>query len=322
MRADGARHRPAPCGRFFRGSSFGSSFTTKIDFGALNAGSRARQCARISSCDNEAPGGEHDEAGHLLAIDRIGQPRGGSLGDAGKLVQHGVDLERRDVDAAADDQVFVPSHDDQMPVGIEEAEVAGVMAVARQSLDRAVGIEVAERLLQAAADDDLAELAVRHRGPAVVDDPDRLIFQRRPDRSDLAPRAPVRGGVAAFAAAAALAKRDAERPLERLPGLEKERRGAAGEEFQVRQIACAHAGRRRQQHVDHRRHHEADIDVVSARATRDSGCWRICWRYRRWRRRPAALPAPCAGPTARRRSGNRRRAFPARGRDSRRSHRS
>src|SRR3954465_8788998 len=123
-----------------------------------------------------------------------------------------------------------------MSVLVDAAEIAGVVTVGRQAFDRAIGIEIAEGLLKAAADDDLAKLASGHIGAAIVDDADRLILERRPERSELTIGPAMGRGVAALAAAAALTKRDAEGLFEGLPGIRKQRRRAARQKLQLRQI--------------------------------------------------------------------------------------
>src|ERR1044071_7809509 len=139
------------------------------------------------------------EPDDFLAVDRIGHPGGRRFRHAWNSMQDRIDLQRRDIDATTDDQVLLSSDNDQVTLYVDPAKVAGVMPVARQVFDRAVRVEVANRLLQAAADDDFAELALRNVGSGFADDPHRLVLERRPKRSDLALRAAMRGGVAAFA---------------------------------------------------------------------------------------------------------------------------
>src|SRR5262245_16577201 len=78
---------------------------------------------------------EHDVAHDLLAPDAVGHTDGGDLDHVGLLHEEAVDLERRDVDAAADDQLLLAPGEAEEPVGIDEAEVAGTDAAAAVDLE-------------------------------------------------------------------------------------------------------------------------------------------------------------------------------------------
>ena len=80
----------------------------------------------------------HHVAHHLLAVDLVRHADRGGFEHAGMLEHDLVDLQRRDVDAAADDQVLAAAGDADEAVGILDAEVAGLDALAEHGVDRAV----------------------------------------------------------------------------------------------------------------------------------------------------------------------------------------
>ena len=73
--------------------------------------------------DRAGPG--LDEGDDLVAEPRVGDPDHRRLEHVGMLVQHLLDLARIDVVAVADDHVLEPVDDEQIPVVVDVAEVAG-----------------------------------------------------------------------------------------------------------------------------------------------------------------------------------------------------
>ena len=129
--------------------------------GRLNSGNAAVQCARTEDSSSAAPGRGGDEGHHRLAIDRIGRTDHGRLGHVGMGGEHVVDLERRDVDPAADDDVLCPSGDVQKAVGVDEARGRRSSSACRGSPRNGRRRAGSRGPVCAAADLDLAGLALR-----------------------------------------------------------------------------------------------------------------------------------------------------------------
>src|SRR5262249_59765227 len=89
-------------------------------------------------------GPRHDITDNLLAVDRVRYAHRGRVLDGGVLEQHGVDLERGDIDAAADDQILAAAGDADKSVRVHDPEVAGLDALAADRLDRAVIPQIAD----------------------------------------------------------------------------------------------------------------------------------------------------------------------------------
>src|ERR1017187_2720123 len=67
----------------------------------------------------------YDKADDFLAVSVVGNADRGNLNNLRPLQQNAVDLERRDVDAATDDQVLLAPRYAEVSVGVEKADVAG-----------------------------------------------------------------------------------------------------------------------------------------------------------------------------------------------------
>src|SRR5262245_65949549 len=95
---------------------------------------------------------------------------GRDLDELRALHQDGVDLERRDVDAAADDELLLAAGDVQIAVGVEEAEIAGADASPAVDADHTIVRQVAIGIVGTAAELDAADLAGRQHPSGVIHD--------------------------------------------------------------------------------------------------------------------------------------------------------
>src|SRR5207302_1321397 len=103
------------------------------------------------------------------------------------LVERSLDLERRDVLAAADDHVLEAVDDVEEALLVEDADVARIEpAVAECAPCRLRILPVAREDLRA-ADDDLAGLAGRHGLSIGIDDPDLRVDDGLADGAQLPP---------------------------------------------------------------------------------------------------------------------------------------
>src|SRR6266705_1180229 len=171
-------------------------------------------------------GSQHHVAHHFLAIGAVGHADGRRLHDFGAPHQRAVDLERRDVDPAADDQLRLAAGEMEETVRIEKPDIAGLRASARIDPDGAVLGEIAVFVVGKAADLHRTDLARRQPPPARIDDGEIVIGERPADRA-VAPRLPGGGGdPAGLARAVALRDRHAETLLETPPFLDQQRRRA------------------------------------------------------------------------------------------------
>ena len=88
----------------------------------------------------------HDDRRHLLAPARVRRADDRDVGDVGVRAQHRLDLGRRHVLAAGDDEVLHAPGDEEVAVGVAAAEVAGVEpAVADRRRGRG-GVAVVARI--------------------------------------------------------------------------------------------------------------------------------------------------------------------------------
>src|SRR5262249_6888615 len=155
-------------------------------------------------------GSEHDIADHLLAPDRVGHADGRGFGDLRALHQHAVDLDRRNVDAAADDQLLLAPGEIEVAVGVEIADVAGAHAAAAVGAHAAVAAERAEMVVVPRTDLDVPGLAGRHGAPLGADDDEPVIGERTADATEPARVPRIDRDPRGLAAAVALGDRDAE----------------------------------------------------------------------------------------------------------------
>ena len=85
-------------------------------------------CAAITQqvievyCDARS---RHDKADDFLAVSMIWNADRRDFDNFRPLQQNAVDLERRDIDAATDDQVLFAPCNMQVSVGVEKADVSG-----------------------------------------------------------------------------------------------------------------------------------------------------------------------------------------------------
>ena len=116
----------------------------------------------------------------LLAIDRVGNTDGRGFGDVGMGHQDVVDLDRGNVDSAADDDFLGAACDVEKAVGIQIAQVAGLQHAVPDFLDRAVLEQIAVGVLCAAGLDG-ADLSRGQRLAVVVEHDDVLVVERLAD---------------------------------------------------------------------------------------------------------------------------------------------
>src|SRR5258705_2157184 len=100
---------------------------------------------------------QHHVAYHFLAPHCIRNADGRGLGDFVALQQDAVDLHRRNVDAAADDEVLRAAGEMQEAVGVEIADIAGVHPAATVRPRGSVVAEIAILVVVPGADLDLAD---------------------------------------------------------------------------------------------------------------------------------------------------------------------
>jgi len=94
------------------------------------------------------------------------------LGHGGVRQQRLVDLRRSHLLATPIDQLFEPSGDEEVPVGVEIALVAGAEPAVAEGRRRGRRVPVVARDHVGAADDDLAPPACGDRNAACIDDRD------------------------------------------------------------------------------------------------------------------------------------------------------
>jgi hypothetical protein len=116
----------------------------------------------------------HHEGAHLLAQERIRGRADGRFGDVGMQDQKVLDLTGGDVLPAPDDDVLLAVGDDQVPVGVEAADIAGPEpAAGQEGLGVEGGVAVAGELPRPPGDD-LPFSAGRDVGAFVVDQADLI----------------------------------------------------------------------------------------------------------------------------------------------------
>src|SRR5215472_1785885 len=214
---------------------------------------------------------QHHVAHHLLAPYRVRHPDSRGLGDFGALHQDAVDLHRRNVDAAADDEVFLASGEMQEAVGVEIADVAGAHAAATVCSRGAVVAKIAIFIVVPRADLDLAGFTGRQMVPIRIHDGDPLVGERPADCAEAPVAAGIDGDPGRLAAAIALRHRDAEAPLEAPPLRLRQRRRARRAETQRRYFAGAGRVVAAEQHVDGSRIASRDRDAVGANIVEEPG---------------------------------------------------
>src|SRR3977135_2657149 len=122
----------------------------------------------------------HHVAHHLLAVDRVRHADGGDLDQLGAPHQEAVDLDRRDVYAAADDEVLRATGEAEKAVDVETPEIAGAEAAATVDLHATVVGEIAVVVAGfacdlEAADFHLPDLAGRQRSALGIDHREAVI---------------------------------------------------------------------------------------------------------------------------------------------------
>ncbi len=203
----------------------------------------------------------HHVADDLFAVDLVRHADRGGLRHAGMLDQDLVDLQRRDVDAAADDQVLGAAGDADEALRILDAEIAGLDALAVERIDRAVVVEIADRHLRP-ADRDLALDAGRAFLALRIGDHQLLMQRRKPDRAHLLGVVAVAADPAGLRHAVHLQQRDAVHLLELRPLLRGQRRRRAAHQPERRDVLRGVADRLVEQHVQHGRHAGRERDAV------------------------------------------------------------
>src|SRR3974390_2262672 len=104
---------------------------------------------------------KRDEAHDLFSVDAVGNADGRGFHHLRPLRQNRVDLERGDVDAAANDQLLLAAGDMEEAGFVEEAEIARAESAARLDYHRAVLGDGAIRVLAQSADFHFADFARR-----------------------------------------------------------------------------------------------------------------------------------------------------------------
>src|SRR3546814_1547683 len=91
---------------------------------------------RISDWSSDVCSSDLDRSGDLLAQNLVRHADHRRLLHRRMEMERGLDLERRDVVAAADDQFLRPPGHDQIAILVDEAEVAGLGPAALEALRR------------------------------------------------------------------------------------------------------------------------------------------------------------------------------------------
>src|ERR1700730_2971151 len=156
-------------------------------------------------------------AHHLLAPHRVRNSDGRGLCDFGALHQDTVDLQRRDVDAAADDDVLFAPGEMQESVDVEVADVAGADAAATVHPYGAIGVKIAVLVVVPGADLDLAGFTLRLAASLRVHNGQPMVGERPADGTEAPIAARIEGDPGRLAAAIGLRHRNAEALLEAPP---------------------------------------------------------------------------------------------------------
>ena len=238
--------------------------------GALKGGNWVAQKRRSSSGSEVRAGAQHHVAHDLLAPHRVGNADRRGFGNFRALHQHAVDLDRRNVDAAADDQFLFPTGEVEKSIGIEISEVAGAHAAAAVHPHRAIVAEIAVFVVVPGAELDMADLAGRQRASIRIDDGEPVIGERPADAAEPPLAAGIGGDPGGLAAAIALRDGNAEALLEAPPFF-----GSNGAELEVMKrsvgTSCGPTGARCEQHVDHGGIAGGDGDAVDAHIVEEAG---------------------------------------------------
>src|SRR5262249_19584143 len=210
--------------------ALGQLFAQKNLFGRFEGGKHAPAVMQdVIGADTRARS-QDDVAHHLLAVDAVRHTNSCDFRHFGALHQQAVDLERRDVDAAADDKFLLPSSQVEKAVGVEKAEVSGLHPCAAVDLDGSVLGQVAVAVVVEAADLDRSRFSRVQRCSLAAHDAKLEIWHRLADRTQASVFARIARDPADLAAAVALADANAEALLEALPFLQQEgRRAGRGE---------------------------------------------------------------------------------------------
>ena len=144
--------------------------TNTYSRGTLKRASCVSRCASSARASHRRAGAPHHIGDRHLLPFRIGAADHGGFGDAGMRDQHALDLGRIDVLAARDDHVLLAVVDEEMPVGVARADVAGMIPAVAQRLGgrRRVAPVLEEHVRP--AHHDLAGDAGRDLAAGVVDD--------------------------------------------------------------------------------------------------------------------------------------------------------
>src|SRR3546814_20956582 len=108
---------------------------------------------RISDWSSDVCSSDLDRSGDILAQNLVRHADHRRLLHRRMEMERGLDLERRDVVAAADDQFLRPPGHDQIAILVDEAEVAGLGPAALAALRRCFGlVAVLARMFMPAID--------------------------------------------------------------------------------------------------------------------------------------------------------------------------
>src|ERR1022692_2891465 len=129
---------------------------------------------------------DRDGGADLLAQLVMGDPDDSGLGDRRVLVQDLLDLARVDVVAAANDQLLLAVHDEEVAVLVHPGEVTRAEPAVRDRLGRRLGLPPVALHHVVPADRDLADLAGRAVGAVGAGQAHLEAGHRRTDRAWLA----------------------------------------------------------------------------------------------------------------------------------------
>jgi hypothetical protein len=153
-------------------------------FGTLKLAIFAFSAATSASPSSATPGPGDDDRDDRLAEVGVRHADDRALGDAGQVVERGLDLGRVDVEAAADDQVLAAADDRDVAARVDLADVAGAKPAAVGELVlRLLGHAPVAREDVRAAHLDAADLAGVEAAALVVADPELDAGQREADRA-------------------------------------------------------------------------------------------------------------------------------------------
>src|SRR4029077_9815602 len=125
----------------------------------------------------------NDVAYDFLPVDFIRHAYRRSLENSSVPQQYLIDLCRRDIDAAPDDQILGPARDANEPVRILDGEVTGLDAVGANALDRSIIQKISDCGVWSAG----RHLAFDTRGAPIatgVHDSEFLMQRRNADGAD------------------------------------------------------------------------------------------------------------------------------------------